>query len=246
MAYMQPYIDVTVAMTATQESAEMFESCMPESCVHREFSEAAIQKILDHQNATARKKKPLKHVLIVLDDLMFDKRVVKGQNMREIYMNGRHCAITLMITAQYCMDLGPELRSQIDYCFCLREPVVANRIKLWKYFFGGFETFDDFSLTYSQCTSDNECIAIDNTVKSNELEDFIFWYKANINMAPYKLGGPSFWKAHSTFYYTDEEMDEMRERYTQMHDSTRGAKKRIVSVEKETEEESSKRRMLSR
>lgn len=86
MSYLVEYVDFAVAMTATQESAEMFEEHLPPSCVHREFSERTIQRIIHHQNTAARKKKQLKHVLIVLDDLMFDKRVVKGRDMREIYM----------------------------------------------------------------------------------------------------------------------------------------------------------------
>ena len=102
------------------------------------------------------------------------------------------------------------MRSQIDYCFALKENVVSNRIRLWKYFFGGFEHFDDFQRVFNECTNNNECLVIDNTVKSNELSDMIFWYKADVAVSPYKLGDSKLWKTHRAYYRTPEELEKVR------------------------------------
>ena len=42
-------------------------------------------------------------------------------NIRGIFMNGRHWRITFMLTMQYCMDLPPDLRTNIDFVFILRK-----------------------------------------------------------------------------------------------------------------------------
>ena len=214
MYHMRGYIDVPTAMTPTEDSAEMFESCMPASCVHRDFHEGTVDRIIAHQRKAAKKKKEPRHVLLVLDDMGFDKKVLKGKNMRDLFMNGRHYSVTLCLTLQYCIDMGPDLRSQIDYCFCLREPIISNRCKLWKYFFGGFSHFQDFCSVFDTCTANNECLVIDNTIKSNNLADFIFYYKASIDIPSFRLGMPQIWKLHSRFYYTEEEIEELEEALT--------------------------------
>ena len=43
--------------------------------------------------------------------------------------------MTLLLSAQYVMDLPPDLRTQVDYVFSLRENVMSNREKLYKQFF---------------------------------------------------------------------------------------------------------------
>ena len=42
--------------------------------------------------------------------------------MRLLFMNGRHWKIMLIITMQYPLGIPPNLRTNIDYVFILREP----------------------------------------------------------------------------------------------------------------------------
>ena len=56
--------------------------------------------------------------------------------IREIFMNGRHRHVTLVIAVQYVMDMPPDLRTQVDYVFALRENVIKNRERLYRQFFG--------------------------------------------------------------------------------------------------------------
>ena len=63
-------------------------------------------------------------------------------------MNGRHVKLMLYLTMQYCMDLSPDLRANIDYIFVLRENILANKEKIYKNFFGIFPTFDTVSYTH--------------------------------------------------------------------------------------------------
>ena len=46
--------------------------------------------------------------------------------MRLLFMNGRHWKIMLVITMQYPLGVPPNLRTNIDYTFILREPY-SNR-----------------------------------------------------------------------------------------------------------------------
>ena len=227
---MKSYVDVPIAITPTEESIDFFEECMPSSCVHTEFKDSIIEGLIEAQRQQSKKKREIKSVLLVLDDMMYDKKILKSKAMRDIFMNGRHLKVTLVLTAQYLMDMGPDLRSQVDYCFALREPIITNKLRLWKFFFGGFENFEDFCVVFNACTSDNECLMIDNTIKTNVLSEMVCWYKANISIDKYMLGNRTIWGIHDRYYHTEEEMAELRKSYQPA--ATGGVKKKITTVSK--------------
>ena len=97
------------------------------------------------------------------------------------------------------MDLSPDLRANVDYVFILRENVIQNREKLYKSFFGIFPTFDMFNQVMTACTENYECLVLDNTSKSNKIQDCVFWYKASIR-TNFKIGSPAMWNFHKKHY----------------------------------------------
>ena len=106
-----------------------------------------------------------------------------------------------MLTMQYCIDLTPDLRANVDYIFILRENVLQNREKLYKSFFGVFPTFDMFNQVMTACTENYECLVLDNTSKSNKIEDCVFWYKAALRKN-FRIGSPQLWNFHKKNYNT--------------------------------------------
>jgi hypothetical protein len=114
-------------------------------------------------------------------------------------MNGRHWKIFFMLTMQYCMDLTPDLRANVDYVFILRENVIQNREKLYKSFFGIFPSFEMFNQVMNTCTENYECLVLDNTSKSNKIQDCVFWYKAKMRQN-FKIGSPTIWNFHKKNY----------------------------------------------
>jgi hypothetical protein len=97
------------------------------------------------------------------------------------------------------MDLPPALRANVDYVFILRENIIQNREKLYKSFFGIFPNFDMFNKVMDACTENYECIVLDNTSKSNRIEDCVFWYKARMHKN-FKVGAPEYWQAHKKLF----------------------------------------------
>ena len=122
-------------------------------------------------------------------------------------MNGRHWKLFFMLTMQYCMDLTPDLRANVDYVFVLRENVIQNREKLYKTFFGIFPNFDSFNQVMDQCTENYECLVLDNTSKSNKVEDCVYYYKGKMH-GDFKIGSPTIWQYHQKKYTSDRRNDE--------------------------------------
>jgi hypothetical protein len=91
------------------------------------------------------------------------------------------------------MAISPGLRSNIDYTFILRTPNQKNRKDLYDNYCGMFPSREIFEKVLDACTEDFGCIVIDNTTRSNKLEDQVFHYRASEH-EKYRLCSNAFWQ----------------------------------------------------
>ena len=71
---------------------------------------------------------------------------------------------------------------------------------------GMFPDYDSFSQVMNQCTENYECLVIDNTTKSNKLEDQVYWFKADV-LPKFRVCSPEYW-AHAATYSRNKDRDE--------------------------------------
>lgn len=205
MYHMRHKLQFGIAMSATEESSGALSTFIQPSCVYNNFCGPALDVMLEYQKQTGRRGGNMRRLFLILDDVCFDKKIMKGMNIRETFMNGRHRKIFFVNCMQYCMDLGPDLRTQVDYVFALRENIMNNREKLHKYFFGMFKDFKDFGTVMDACTQGYECLVLNNTVRSTKVEDCISYYEANPNLPPFKMGAPGFWRLNARYFHDSED-----------------------------------------
>lgn len=236
MLWHKKHLPVGVVMSGTEEGNGHYGQFVPDSFIYSEFDKGVIEKIIRRQKKVSNRTQVDNRVFILLDDLMYDKRINKEKCMRLLYMNGRHWNVCLMVTLQYCMDMPPDLRSNTDYVFVLRENIVEVRKKIWKNFFGVFPTFDMFCQVLDKCTENYECLVLDNTSRSNKIEDCVFWYKADIHPS-FRVGAPSFWQYHKMLYKpsgNDDEDESSALHKSEMRRATsKGVTLKVHKVEKD-------------
>ena len=184
--------DFGLCMTPTEETASMFRQHVPDNWVYDGFSATRLEQMLAMQRATAAAGKKQRSLFLITDDCGFDRSAFRGRAVRDLFMNGRHAKISYHSAMQYCMDITPDLRTQIDYVFCLKESIISNKQKLWRAFFGMFERYEDFSRTMDRCTENYSCLVLDQTCPTNKIEDCVFWYKSKLDLPPFKLGRTIF------------------------------------------------------
>ena len=201
-------IPCSMVISGTEDGNSFYSRHVPDLFIHSEFSPILVKQFVERQKCLISKfdanadgeTKMKADAILLLDDLMYDsKAVVNDKTVRSIFMNGRWYRIMCMMTAQYCMDIPPGLRGNVDYLFILKENIVESQKKLYKHFFGMFPTFDMFRSVLMQCTENYECIVLDNTSKSNKIEDCVFWYKAIPNRE-FKVGSKGLWEYHFQNY----------------------------------------------
>jgi len=209
--YNKKHIPVGIVMSGTEEGNSYYQNFVPDLFVYNDYSSEVMEKVIQRQKKLLRSNSKDPGVFVLVDDCMYDKKMIRDKCIRGIFMNGRHWNLFFMLTMQYCMDLSPDLRANIDYVFILRENIIQNREKIYKNFFGIFPTFDMFNQVMNSCTENYECLVLDNTSKSNKIEDVVFWYKAKLlKPGDFRIGNDSYWNCHKNKYdprHDDNELD---------------------------------------
>ena len=191
-----PRIDYAVAMCGTRDGLEKFGKVMPPDVIHSSFNPTVFSAIIKTlaRNSMASGYKTI--TSMVLDDLAFARGTFKSEEMRESLMNGRWLGLNLIMTQQYLMDLGPDLRGQIDYIFAMAETTKKTRQKLFDYYYGIFNTFADFERVFNAVTSKKgRALVLDNTTTTAVISDRVFYYDGDVNASSeFVLGCTSFHK----------------------------------------------------
>ena len=195
-------IPIGTVVSGTEAGNGFYGSIVPKLFIHDEYNTAIIENILKRQKAALKsvKKEMIQYkkssidprAFVILDDCLYDNAWTKDKMMRLLFMNGRHWKNMLIITMQYPLGIPPNLRTNIDYVFILREPYISNRKRIWENYAGMFPTFESFCQVMDQCTENFECLVVNNNSKSNKLQDQIFWYKAEPH-SNFRLGSKEFW-----------------------------------------------------
>ena len=199
--YHKRHLPSGIIVSATEEGNHYYSKFLPDLFVHSEYNKEVLEKIIQRQKKIINSKnKDRAGTFVLLDDCMYDKKFLKDTVIRQCFMNGRHWKLFFMLSLQYCMDLSPELRTNADYVFILRENVIQNRERLYNSFFGIFPTKKMFYKVMDMCTENFECLVLDNTSRSNKIEDCVFWYRARWPLPKFRLGSKALWKYHQQNY----------------------------------------------
>ena len=176
-------IPVGQVISGTEGANQFYSKMVPKLFIHGEFNTQIVQNILKRQKMLIDKINGGQgnidpRSFLILDDCLYDNSWAKDKFMRSVFMNGRHYKLLFLLTMQFALGIPPNLRTNIDYVFILRENYVSNRKRLYEHYAGMFPSFEMFCQIMDQCTENYECLVINNNAKSNKLTDQVFWYKA--------------------------------------------------------------------
>ena len=155
LLYYHQDIPIGTVISGTEAGNGFYSAHVPKLFIHDEYNTAIIENILKRQKTvlkqikremeTYRRSNIDPRAFVILDDCLFDSAWTKDKMMRLLFMNGRHWKIMLIITMQYPLGIPPNLRTNIDYVFILREPYLSNRKRIYENYAGMFPTFDIFN-----------------------------------------------------------------------------------------------------
>jgi hypothetical protein len=196
---------IGMAMSGSEDTNHAFSEIMPSTFVYNEYNEEKIQDFVKRQKL-ARQHLPNPWGVIIIDDCTDDPKVFNKPLQNAMFKKGRHWKMMYLLSLQYAMDVKPQIRTNIDGIFILREPIESNREKLYRNFASIIPTYEIFCDLMDQLTEDYHSIYIHNTTGTNKWQECVFYWKAKLPPNGWKFGCPEYWAFHEQRYnqdYTD-------------------------------------------
>ena len=227
-------LPVGTVISGTEGANQFYSKMIPSIFIHDEYTPEIINNFVKRQGRLIKKQvggvaeyqniDP--RAFLILDDCLYDNTWVKDKNVRSLFMNGRHFKAFFIITSQYSLGIPPNLRTNVDYVFVLRETIHSNRRRLYEQYCGMFPTYEFFCTVMDQCTENFECLVINNNSKSSKLEDQCFWYKGS-DHPDFRLGADILWKQSSNMALNDDSDDENPDFLSSYNNSKNNRKPRL-------------------
>jgi len=190
---------IGMVMSGTEDSNGHYRKIFPSTFVYNKLREDKITDFVKRQKI-AKNHLQNPWAVLLLDDCTDDPKIFSKPLFHSLYKNGRHWKMWYILSLQYCMDIKPVIRTNIDGTFILREPSLKNRRSLWENYAGIIPDFSSFCDIMDQLTDDYTALYVNNATQSNKLEDCIFWYKAKVPPKGWKFGSKDFWAFHGKRY----------------------------------------------
>ena len=196
----------------TENANRFYSDIVPPIFIHDEYEPKITSEFIKRQKLLKKRiingeKEIDNRAFLIMDDCLYDNEWKKDKVIREVFMNGRHWGVFFLLCMQYAIGIPPNLRSNIDWVFLLRENNYQNRKKLYENYAGMFYTFDMFCQTMDACTENFECLVIHNGSKSNKLNEQVYWYKA-ADHNDFRVCCPDAWTFSDQNYNDDDENEE--------------------------------------
>lgn len=169
-----------------------------------------IKRQLNLKSINEKRKKDNKtpfdeRILVVMDDCISDaKEWKKSTDLSEIFFNGRHYNITLILVSQDIVAIPPAFRLNIDIVILFNCDIQEEIKKLFQYYAGEFSNVQEFKDTLGAvCQDYGAMIILKRGFKSKNIEDKIFRFKADINLKPKMFGCYKFQNLNNKYYNSE-------------------------------------------
>ena len=174
-------IPVSQIFSGTEDSNNFYSSKFPAVTIFND-----IKNLTPLENFVSRQKYSKRYLqnpwaVQIIDDCTDDPKILTKPLFQSYYKNGRHWKMLQILSLQYCLDIKPVIRTNIDYTFILRETNKKNRKSLFENYASCVDSLRDFEQLLDQLTTDYCSMVIVNRNQSNSIEDCVRWYKADLD-----------------------------------------------------------------
>ena len=173
-------------VSGTEDSNHHYGQLFPPIFVFNKYSKPQVEDFVKRQKI-AKKHLENPWSVLLLDDCTDDPKIFNDPLFQGLYKNGRHYAMLFILSLQYCKDIKPVIRTNIDGTFILRESNLKNRRALWENYAGIIPDFKEFEKLMNQFTGDYTALYIKNDTTTNDWRECVFWFKAPLIPPEYKF-----------------------------------------------------------
>lgn len=187
-------IPVSQIFSGTEDSNGFYCSKFPSITVYNNLKDLKpVEQFISRQKY-AKRYLDNPWAVQIIDDCTDDPKLFTKPLFQSYYKNGRHWKMMHILSLQYCLDIKPVIRTNIDYTFLCRESSKKNRKSLFENYASCVDNQAEFETLLDSLTSDYSSMVIVNRNTSNNIEDCIRWYKADLDrIKNFRFGAEDFW-----------------------------------------------------
>lgn len=174
-------------------TCEDFAKVVPKQFVHSSFKINILDSLIARQEQKRKAGKSVPHVLLILDDLAYDSKIFKAKSITQLFFNGRHLNITLILSSQTALSIGPGLRGNTDIILCSAEKNVVYRKRIFDHYSICFRDFREFDACFMSLTENFGILTLVSFGSGYRLEDNIFYFKATFPLPNFKMNAAGSW-----------------------------------------------------
>jgi hypothetical protein len=227
--YHNKKMDDCIIVSETNKNNNFYSSMINPLYIYNDYTNELIDNILKRQEHLYDTQKN-KSLLVAIDDSYF----IKNDNNKHahLYVNSNINKLCSIVTSTQPLEYDLIIRSNIDYIFIFKNYMHNYKKRIYELYgsiFSSFEIFNDILQNY---TNDHTCLVIDNTNKTFNMCDRVFYYKAeshNTFKFYSKYGTMNLFKStdeyesddnESTIQYESYESDESTVQYSSDDDKS--------------------------
>lgn len=200
-------IPVGKVISGTEEAKPFYKFFIPDMFIDSKWSDEKAESVLERgmeitEKNQARKKagkrKLDNRTFFVMDDCMGreKKKWANSPVVDEIFKNGRHYGLTVIIASQNALGIPSDLRDQVDYTFVTGvRGGTKFRDNLYEHYAKGFADKKEFGKVLDACTQNYNVLVIKNCDTTNEFENSVFWYNAKEHPG-FRMCDSRVWELH--------------------------------------------------
>lgn len=172
LSYYSKTFSKIYACSGTEEVNEFYlkSGLVSPDCIYESYSEEFGMKLIDglkkaNKGVDIDKQKKC---LLILDDCIADTNFHQSKTLKNMFANGRHYSLSLIVTTQHLHSVSPLQRSNTDFSFIGQQTNESIEV-LCKTYFSGKITKAQFLQLYDENTLDYNFFAINcNSVKNRD------------------------------------------------------------------------------
>ena len=185
-------------------------------------------KVLLYQRVLKRPVPESYTVGMIFDDVTSSRLFRSSEVLEDLFANGRHYRVVIIISCQYPKQLPPVIRTNTDYLFMMHNTKRTCRI-LHEEFVeqpDDFGTFMEITRAVTgQKTSDGvpmfNSLVFNNCTKTLRLDEMFQVFRHTADFDPHTVTlGSEAWRAYNRVHFVDTDERKARDAYDRRHPTT--------------------------
>ena len=151
---------------------------IPNIFIHNEYSSKNIRRFIKNQIDNVKKSDIDSRSFIVLDNIAYND-IKRNKYFRRLCDFNNKLNV-LFIIEMYFLEVF-NIEKSVDYIFILQENIIINKKNIYNKYFNNLNIqFSLYCKLMDDYTNDFNCLVLDVKSKSMNIQDKLYWYKADL------------------------------------------------------------------